>query len=176
MLFVGRVVRDKGIDELIEAFEILNSKFQNLKLLVVGEYEEHLNPLKSKTIKTVQSNKNIIQVGFQKDIRDFLAISNLFILPSYREGLPNSLLEAGSFGLPLVASNINGCNEVVIDGENGLLVEPKSIDDLIEKITTLIEDRKLYNKLKSNIRNSIIKRYNQSDFLINLKERLENLS
>ncbi len=135
LLFVGRVVRDKGIDELIEAFEILNSKFQNLKLLIVGEYEEHLNPLKSKTIKTVQSNKNIIQVGFQKDIRDFLAISNLFILPSYREGLPNSLLEAGSFGLPLVASNINGCNEVVIDGENGLLVEPKSIDDLIEKIT-----------------------------------------
>ncbi len=65
---------------------------------------------------------------------------------------------------------------MVIDGENGLLVEPKSIDDLIEKITTLIEDRKLYNKLKSNIRNSIIKRYNQSDFLINLKERLENLS
>ncbi len=176
LLFVGRVVRDKGIDELIEAFEILNSKFQNLKLLIVGEYEEHLNPLKSKTIKTVQSNKNIIQVGFQKDIRDFLAISNLFILPSYREGLPNSLLEAGSFGLPLVASNINGCNEVVIDGENGLLVEPKSIDDLIEKITTLIEDRKLYNKLKSNIRNSIIKRYNQSDFLVNLKERLENLS
>ncbi len=71
MLFVGRVVRDKGIDELIEAFEILNSKFQNLKLLIVGEYEEHLNPLKSKTIKTVQSNKNIIASWISKRYKRF---------------------------------------------------------------------------------------------------------
>ncbi len=176
LLFVGRVVRDKGIGELIEAFDRLNRKFANLKLLIVGEYEEHLNPLKPETIRVIESNRDIIQVGFQDDIRGYLAISDIFILPSYREGLPNSLLEAGSFGLPLVASDINGCNEVVIDGENGLLVEPKSVEDIVEKITTLIEDRKLYNKLKSNIRNSIIKRYNQSDFLKNLKDRLENLS
>jgi glycosyltransferase involved in cell wall biosynthesis len=176
LLFVGRVVRDKGVNELIEAFDILNRKFKNLKLLIVGDYEEHLNPLYKKTLQIMRENRNIIQVGFQKDIREYLAISDIFILPSYREGLPNSLLEAGSFGVPLVASNINGCNEIVVDGENGLLIEPKSVEDIVKKITTLIEDRKLYNKLKSNIRNSIIKRYNQSDFLVNLKERLENLS
>jgi len=176
LLFVGRVVRDKGIDELVEAFEVLTRRFKNLKLLIVGDFEEHLNPLKRESIKILKSGRNIIQVGFQKDIRGYLAVSDVFILPSYREGLPNSLLEAGSFGLPLIASNINGCNEIVIDGENGLLVEPKSVDDIIKKITTLVENRELYNKLKLNIRDSIIKRYNQENFLKSLKDRLERLS
>jgi len=78
-------------------------------------------------------------------------------------------------GVPLVASNINGCNEVIIDRENGLLIEPKSIKSIVDTITILLEDEKLYKKLKSNVRNSIIKRYNQGEFLKKLKDRLEQL-
>ncbi len=173
LLFIGRVVKDKGIDELIEAFNILNKKYKNIKLLIVGDFEADLNPIDN--IEQLNSNKNIIRIDFQKDIRPYLSISSLFVLPSYREGLPNSLIEAGSFGVPLLATNINGCNEIIIDGENGLLVEKKSIDSLTNGIETLIKNKKLYQKLKSNIRNSIIKRYNQKFFLSKLKDELENL-
>ncbi len=92
---------------------ILNGRFKKLKLILLGDFEEYLNPLKRETIDTIKSCEKIIQVGFQSDIREYLAISSILILPSYREGLPNSLLEAGCFGLPLIASDINGCNEVV---------------------------------------------------------------
>ncbi len=173
LLFIGRVVKDKGVDELIEAFTILNRKYRDIKLLIVGDFEADLNPIDN--IEILNSNQNIIRIDFQKDIRPYLSISSLFVLPSYREGLPNSLLEAGSFGVPLLATNINGCNEIIIDRENGILVEKKSIDSLANGIESLIKDKKLYLKLKSNVRNSIIKRYNQELFLSKLKNELENL-
>ena len=173
LLFIGRVVKDKGVDELIEAFNILNKKYKDIKLLIVGDFEADLNPIDN--IELLNSNRDIIRIDFQKDIRPYLSISSIFVLPSYREGLPNSLLEAGSFGIPLLATNINGCNEIIIDRENGLLVEKKSIDSLTNGIETLIKDRKLYKKLKSNVRNSIIKRYNQKFFLSKLKYTLEKL-
>ncbi len=173
LLFIGRIVKDKGIDELIEAFNILNKKYKNIKLLIVGDFEADLNPIDN--IELLNSNRDIIRIDFQKDIRPYLSISSLFVLPSYREGLPNSLLEAGSFGVPLLATNINGCNEIIVDRENGILVSKKSVNSLINGIETLIKDKKLYQKLKSNIRNSIIKRYNQKFFLSKLKDELENL-
>jgi glycosyltransferase involved in cell wall biosynthesis len=175
LLFIGRVVKDKGIDELIQAFSILDKEITNLKLLIVGDFEEHLNPIKSKNIEIMKNNQNIIQVGFQKDIRLYLGISNLFVLPSYREGLPNSLLEAGSFGIPLLATDINGCNEIIIDKENGILIKPKSIKSLVDNITLLLENKQLYNKIKGNIRNSIQTRYNQMFFWRSLKKELESL-
>ncbi len=173
LLFIGRIVKDKGIDELIKAFNILNKKYKNIKLLIVGDFEADLNPIDN--IELLNSNRDIIRIDFQKDIRPYLSISSLFVLPSYREGLPNSLLEAGSFGVPLLATNINGCNEIIVDRENGILVSKKSVNSLINGIETLIKDKKLYQKLKSNIRNSIIKRYNQKFFLSKLKDELENL-
>ncbi len=173
LLFIGRVVKDKGVDELIGAFNTLDKKYRNIKLLIVGDFEADLNPIDN--IELLNSNKNIIRVDFQKDIRPYLSISSLFVLPSYREGLPNSLLEAGSFGLPLLATNINGCNEIIIDGENGILVDKKSIDSLTNGIEKIIRDEELYKKLKANVRNSIIKRYNQMFFLSKLKDELENL-
>ncbi len=175
ILFIGRVVTDKGVNELIEAFDILRKNYQNLKLLIVGDFEEHLNPIKKKSMDLMKNNQDIIRIDFQKDIRPYLAIANLFVLPSYREGLPNSLLEAGSFGLPLVATNINGCNEIIIDGENGILVEKKSVSSLVNAIMELIENKKLYNEIKENVRNSIINRYNQEFFLKKLKDELEKL-
>jgi glycosyltransferase involved in cell wall biosynthesis len=175
IIFIGRVVRDKGINELIEAFSILDSRFKNLKLIIIGDFEEHLNPIDKKSIDLMKSSRDIIRFDFQKDIRPYLSISNLFVLPSYREGLPNSLLEAGSFGTPLMATDINGCNEIIEDNQNGILVQKRSVESLVKNITLLLENRKLYNKLKDNVRNSIIKRYNQKFFLKSLKDELEQL-
>lgn len=171
--FVGRIVKDKGINELIEAFINLSKKYNNLKLLLVGDYEEHLNPIKNENKILIDSLDSIITVGFQNDIRDFLSITDLFVLPSYREGLPNSLIEAGSFGIPLLATNINGCNEIIDDGITGILVEKKSAKKLEEAIDKLLEDKELYSSIKLKVRDRIIEKYEQKYFWNELKNEIK---
>ena len=171
--FVGRIVKDKGINELIEAFINLSKKYNNLKLLLVGDYEEHLNPIKKENKILIDSLDSIITVGFQSDIRDFLSITDLFVLPSYREGLPNSLIEAGSFGIPLLATNINGCNEIIDDGITGILVEKKNAKKLEEAIDKLLEDKELYNSIKLKVRDRIIEKYEQKYFWNELKNEIK---
>ncbi|MGJ0329327.1 glycosyltransferase family 4 protein [Aliarcobacter cryaerophilus] len=173
--FVGRIVKDKGINELIEAFINLSKKYNNLKLLLVGDYEEHLNPIKNENKILIDSLESIITVGFQNDIRDFFSITDLFVLPSYREGLPNSLIEAGSFGIPLLATNINGCNEIIDDGITGILVEKKSAKKLEEAIDKLLEDKELYNYIKLKVRDRIIEKYEQKYFWNELKNEIDNI-
>jgi len=173
LTFVGRIVKDKGINELVESFMDLSKIYDNLKLLLVGDYEENLNPVKPANLETIKQSDDIITVGFQKDIRDFLAISNIFILPSYREGLPNSLIEAGSYGVPLIASDINGCNEVVIDKKNGLLVTKKDVKSLKKAIELLLKDSDMYERLKSNVRESMIERYSQEYFFKEMRDEFE---
>ena len=171
--FVGRIVKDKGINELIEAFINLSKKYNNLKLLLVGDYEEHLNPIKNENKILIDSLDSIITVGFQNDIRDFLSITDLFVLPSYREGLPNSLIEAGSFGIPLLATNINGCNEIIDDCITGILVEKKSAKKLEEAIDKLLEDKEFYNSIKLKVRDRIIEKYEQKYFWNELKNEIK---
>lgn len=174
LTFVGRIVKDKGINELIESFMELRKEHTNLKLLLVGDYEEYLNPIKQENKKQIDQCNDIITVGFQKDIKEFLAITDLFVLPSYREGLPNSLIEAGSFGIPLLATNINGCNEIIINNETGILVNKKDTTSLKKAIELLLNDKRLYNSLKLKVRDSIRRRYDQSYFLEELRREIEN--
>jgi len=160
-LFVGRLVSDKGINELILSFIEVAQYYSNVKLLLVGPYEHDLDPLNNETIQLINTNKNIISVGFQADVRPYFAISDIFVFPSYREGFPNVVIQAGAMGLPSIVSDINGCNEIIIDGTNGVIVPPKDKNALKEKIKLLIEDTKLREKLKNNARKMIISRYEQ---------------
>jgi glycosyltransferase involved in cell wall biosynthesis len=164
LTYVGRVVKDKGIDELIEAFIGLQVQQKSLKLLIVGEVEKHFNPINKSSLEHLKCNAKIIFRPFANDIRPYLAVSNVLVLPSYREGLPNILLEAGSFGLPLIASDINGCNEVVRHRENGLLVEKKNIKALRGSIKQLVENEALYQQFKRNARKMIQDRFEQNLF------------
>jgi glycosyltransferase involved in cell wall biosynthesis len=174
LTFVGRIVKDKGINELVESFVELKKVHNRLKLLLVGDYEENLNPIKAENMNLINNSRDIVSVGFQKDIRKFLAITDVFLLPSYREGLPNSLIEAGSYGLPLIATNINGCNEIIIEKETGILVDKKDMNSLKIAIELLLTDTELYNKIKSKVRESMISRYSQEYFLKELRNELEN--
>ena len=90
--FVGRLVKDKGIDELIQAFAAISNKNKAAKLILVGHTEADLDPLLPETLHSIEFNENIIEVGFQNDIRPFLSIAHVFIFPSYREGFPNVVL------------------------------------------------------------------------------------
>lgn len=161
LTFVGRIVKDKGINELVEAVNILHSKYANIKLLLIGGFENTGNPVSDITKKIIDESDFIIATGPQSNIASFLSITNLFVFPSYREGFGLSLMEAGAMGVPSIASNIPGCNEVVIDGETGILIPSHSSQAIIDSVEKLYNDRELLNKIKSNCRNSIIERYEQ---------------
>lgn len=158
-IFVGRVVSDKGINELVEAFDNLSTTLCDIKLLIVGEQESDLDPLKESTISILKNNNQIIEVGFQRDIRPFLAISNVLVFPSYREGFPNVIMQAGAMGLPVIATDINGCNEIILHGENGILIPKKNTAKIEIALLMLRNNVKLYEKLQSNARNMIITRF-----------------
>lgn len=160
-IFIGRIVGDKGINELIQAFEKLSLTNNKIKLLLVGNYEEELDPLEPTTIKTIQENPQIIHTGFQKDVRPYLAVSNALVFPSYREGFPNVVMQAGAMGLPCIVSDINGCNEIIIPEKNGYIVPVKNTEKLIHYMTALIEDDNTYQTLKTNARKLIQERYEQ---------------
>jgi glycosyltransferase involved in cell wall biosynthesis len=162
--FIGRLVKDKGINELVESFIILLKKYPNLKLLLVGVYEDNLYKIDKETEQLINESNAIITAGFQQDTRKFLSITDLFTLPSYREGLSNSLIEAGSFGVPLLATDIIGNNEVIENNVTGLLVKMKDVSSLTNGIEKFISDKKFYSYIKNNVRGEIIKKYNQNYF------------
>jgi len=158
-ILVGRLVGDKGINELIEAFENIRKK--NVKLLLVGSFENELDPLSKETLTEIESNPNIISVGYQPDVRPYFAISDALAFPSYREGFPNVVMQAGAMGLPSIVTDINGCNEIVEEGVNGLIIPAKDSMALQEAMVKLMTDKELYSKLKKNAREMIVSRYEQ---------------
>ena len=178
-VFVGRIVSDKGINELIKAFsqlqEVENNEPIGIKLLLVGGLENDLDPLNPETLAEINQNKDIISVGFQQDVRSFFAIADALVFPSYREGFPNVVMQAGAMGLPSIVSDINGCNEIIVEGENGLIIPSKNVEKLKEKILTLAKDKNLYTKLKGNSRRMIENRYEQSVVWNALLEEYEGL-
>ena len=178
-VFVGRIVSDKGINELIKAFSQLqaveNNEPTGIKLLLVGGLENDLDPLNPETLAEINQNKDIISVGFQQDVRSFFAIADTLVFPSYREGFPNVVMQAGAMGLPSIVSDINGCNEIIIEGENGLIIPSKNVEKLKEKMLTLAKDKNLYTKLKENSRRMIENRYEQSVVWNALLEEYEGL-
>ncbi|MCY0971140.1 glycosyltransferase family 4 protein [Chryseobacterium wangxinyae] len=159
-IFVGRLVKDKGINELITAFTKMQIK--NAKLLLVGQLEEDLDPLYPEVTKEIQQNNNIISAGFQQDVRSYFAISDALVFPSYREGFPNVVMQAGAMGLPSIVSNINGCNEIIVEGENGHIIPVKNVESLQIAMEIFIENKSYLSQLKSNARLMIENRYEQS--------------
>jgi len=158
-VFVGRLVGDKGINELVAAFKKL--KNQKLILLLVGPLETDLDPLLSETLQEIAVNTTIISVGFQIDVRPYLAISHCLAFPSYREGFPNVVLQAGAMGLPSIVTNISGCNEIIIEGKNGILIPVKDSNALYLAMQKMKSNSDFRNQLCLNARAMILSRYEQ---------------
>lgn len=165
LTFVGRIVKDKGIDELVEAFTALSEKFPTMRLLLIGMIEDDGNPISPVTKKTIQDNPAIIAPGEQFNIPEILSVTNLFMLPSYREGLPISLMEAGAMGVPAVASDVIGCNEVVVDGETGVLIPPHSSSDIENAVEKLYMDKELYFSMTRKCREQVLSRFDSKKLL-----------
>lgn len=171
-IFIGRLVKDKGINELIHAFKKLSSS--KTKLLLVGSLEPD-HGLEDDTLHEMKNNPDIISVGFQKDVRLFLAISDVLVFPSYREGFPNVVMQAGAMGLPSIVTDINGSNEIIIDQENGIIIPSKNDLTLHESMLMISKDHAVREKLKRNARQMIADRYQQSVVLNALLEEYKNL-
>ena len=127
-LFIGRVMREKGIDELFGAMERLHAENIHCVLDVLGNYEEDY----AEAIERYTAAGWLRYHGYQKDVRPFIVDSHCFVLPSYHEGMANTNLECAATARPIITSNIHGCKEAVIDGESGFLCEPKNADSLYE--------------------------------------------
>lgn len=136
-IYVGRIVKDKGINELIDAFKTLNSEYKNTKLLLVGSFDQNLNPISENSKFEIDNNKSILSVGYKNDVRPFFSISDLFVFPSYREGFPNVVMQANAMRVTSIVTNINGCNELVKENENGFIVPVGDSKILYEKMVYL---------------------------------------
>lgn len=169
-VFVGRLVRDKGINELVEAFERLNKEYPKTRLLLVGCQEPELDPLKPETIAKIDNDKNIEAVGQQSDVRPWLAASDTFVFPSYREGFPNVVIEAGAMGLPSIVTDINGSREIIIEGKNGTIIAPCDDDALYLSMKSFLEHSDSRTKMASNARSLVASRYEHSYVRMCLKE------
>lgn len=160
-VFVGRLVTDKGINEMVCAFKKLKLNHPNAKLLLVGPLETELDPLLPSTLEAIENVSTIISVGYQNDVRLYFAIANCLVFPSYREGFPNVVMQAGAMGLPSIVSNINGCNEIIVKGENGIIIPPKDEKALYDAMLKCMEDESFYLHLKQKSRPMIVERYEQ---------------
>jgi glycosyltransferase involved in cell wall biosynthesis len=163
-VFIGRLVKDKGIQELVTAFKKLQPEYPQVKLLLVGPFEQHLDPIDDAILQEIENNPAILSVGFQHDVRPYLAISNALAFPSYREGFPNVPMQAGCFHLPSIVTDINGCNEIIRQGENGLIVSAKSMEELYAAMLTFITDKEKFAYMQSQARQLIVERYEQTHF------------
>lgn len=129
-LFVGRILKDKGVMELLEAGEILKKKYPHVKIRLIGDFDQNPASLQLKDLQPYIDNEIIEYLGRKEDVRPFLQESEVFVLPSYREGTPRSTLEAMASGLPVVTTCVAGCRETVVEGENGFLVNVRDPQDL----------------------------------------------
>lgn len=160
-IFIGRIVRDKGINELVDAFKRLQMQEPKVGLILVGEYEDSLDPISSDARKEIVDNPQIVAVGKQNDVRPWLVASDALVFPSYREGFPNVVIEAGAMGLPSIVTDINGSREIIEDGVNGLVVPSKDEDALLKAMLNFLKDPTLVSSLASNARKMVASRYEQ---------------
>ena len=161
-VFVGRIVRDKGINELCEAFDRL-SRTEAVRLILVGPYEDDLDPISERSRQIIQCNTSIESVGAKggDELLAYYAAADCYVFPSYREGFPNTVLEAGAMGLPSIVTDINGSREIILPGENGVIIPPRDPVALYDAMLSMLTDGEAREKMARNAREMIASRYEQ---------------
>lgn len=173
-IFVGRIVRDKGMNELAEAMKKLISekRSKQVKLLLVGSFEKG-NPLYGDNEDFLRNSEHVKFVGWQEDVRPYLAAADALVFPSYREGFPNVPIQAGALDIPCIVTNINGCNEIIKDNLNGKIIRAPYAQQgkrdslmenaLYETMKWFMEHPEEVKRMGRNARGMITSRYEQKD-------------
>lgn len=160
-VFIGRMVRDKGVEELVEAATALHKEGKPVKLLMVGGRENKLDALSPRTEQLIAHSPFVIECGRQADVRPFIKAAKALVLPSYREGFGQVLVEANSLGVPVIATNIVGCKNAVAEGINGTLCEPRDSRSLHEAMARLMGNEELYRSIKAACREYTIRHFDR---------------
>ncbi|HLQ82378.1 MAG TPA: glycosyltransferase family 4 protein [Pseudogracilibacillus sp.] len=172
--FIGRLVKEKGIFELLESFEEM--KHENVKLLIIGSNEDSERDQTTKSkLEKYYNNKNIIFTGFRSDIPELLALTDVFCLPSYREGMPRSIIEAMSMECAIVATNIRGSREEVDHNINGYLVPLKTIKPLSNALEDAVSNEDKLNEFKVNARKKALELYDENNVVNTQLQIFENV-
>ena len=175
--FVGRIVHDKGIDELIEAWQILREQYSEIRLLFVGRFEEQ-DAVFPSTKQVINSDERIHFAEFvnsKQDMPTLYAAMDILVLPSHREGLPNVILEAGGMGIPVVSTLASGCKDAVVDGETGVLVPVSDAKALVRSIQGYLDDPTLGVKHGQAARAHILHKYKPDDIWKAMLTEYQNL-
>jgi glycosyltransferase involved in cell wall biosynthesis len=174
--FVGRLVADKGINELVEAFIRVHAENNSARLMLVGPFERELDKLAPETESLIEKHPHIINMGWQDEVRLFLAMSDVFVFPSYREGFPNVVMQAGAMNLPSIVTDINGCNEIIVNGVNGIIIPPRDTEALKNAMLEFMGDKEMRMRMCPVARKMVADRYERSyvwDELLKEYQQLE---
>jgi glycosyltransferase involved in cell wall biosynthesis len=155
LLSVGRIVKDKGISELLNAFRRLYNENDRLRLVLVGEYEDELDPIDEKAREILKTHPAVILTGWKEEVEYYLHISALLVHASYREGFPNVLLQAGAMECPVVCSRIEGNVDVVEHEKTGLLFESRNADELYERLKFALDNPQVMKQYAARLREKI---------------------
>jgi glycosyltransferase involved in cell wall biosynthesis len=162
LLSVGRIVKDKGIEELVQVFDRLYSENNSLRLILLGAFEDDLDPVSDETKSILQNHPAILHVPWSDIVEYFMYLSDLLVHPSHREGFPNVLLQAGAMGCPIVCSAIEGNIDIVKEGETGYLFKVKNKQELFSQLKKALSNKDLCKQFAKNLRKVIEENYNQS--------------
>ncbi|MEO6820867.1 MAG: glycosyltransferase family 4 protein [Ginsengibacter sp.] len=179
LLFVGRMVYDKGVVELIDVFTALQKTNPNLRLILIGYHERNLDPLLPKTEHEIDCNNDIIHINWSDRVEYFMALSHYFVFASHREGFPNVLLEAGAMKLPIICSNIVGNIDIVQDGKTGILFEVNNENAFKQAVEKALQNPeksfemsdKLHKVITANFERNIFRKKMFDEYLKLLGEK-----
>ena len=162
-LFVGRIGKDKGLEELCKAFDLLWKEHKDTRLWIVGIDDSQVDPITPETRNLMENHEKIEAVGMKLDteLLAYYAAADCFVLPSYREGFPNTVLEAGALDLPSIVTDINGSREIIVEGENGIIIPSHDTKALYKALKTMVENPQKRKAMASKARDLVNTRFEQ---------------
>ncbi len=160
-LSVGRIVHDKGMDELLNAFVRLYETEPLARLVLVGAFEDEVDPVSEQARHLIQNHPGVIMAGWSDQVEYFMQLAHVLVHPSHREGFPNVLLQAGAMGCPIICSRIEGNIDIVEHEKTGLIFEVKSEEQLLSQMQYAIKNPSIIKKYAQALRQHIEQRFDQ---------------
>ena len=158
-LLIARLLKDKGVREYAEAAKIIQQQYLDVEFNLVGWIDENPSAITQQELDQWVANKTVKYWGKLADVRPAIAESSVYVLPSYREGTPRTVLEAMAMGRAIITTDAPGCRETVVDGDNGFLVEVKSVDSLVDAMQKFIHQPELIEKMGNRSREIALNKY-----------------
>lgn len=172
-LCISRLIKDKGVFEYLEASRNLHKKYPNIKCVLVGPFDTNPSAIQPKELQSYIDDDSVVYVGEQKDVYPYLCDCTAYVLPSYHEGTPKTVLEAMATGRPVITTDAPGCRETVNDEVNGYLVPVKDVDAIVNAMTKIITNPDKNREMAQNARKIAEEKYDVNKVNETIKETME---